>query len=441
MMTALNRVKTTMKTPRRALQFSVYSITLLGGTLGQFVILMTGSSRFAALPAWALAASAGALTLAVRFPIGFGVRHRKRGWLLLRGGAGLLGLSGAVWTGWPGLELIPAAIGGTLLGLWLRQGGQMPARSVRWLAWISLAAVLQGLLWFGLSRLAPAWDGFWMGAAILPALVTGVGPAPPQRPPAAGRQRRTTLPAAVLAGVFGLAAARAELGTPVLVRTGTLSGLADAGALLVLLVVAALGARFLAVRTAWERSGHLAAVGVSLAMLAWLAGRPGTGWALPGLVLLSGNLLGLYWLTTSQRGGGGVWPATMPLAAAVGWLTALMVSSGEWRLLLAGACGILVATVPALIAPERVAEGAALSPPPPWDPDLWFNRARLTQQERRIVRLLLDGYSNQAIIGELYISINTLKTHLRNIYRKTETRNRLELIDQIRRKQEAIASE
>jgi DNA-binding CsgD family transcriptional regulator len=56
---------------------------------------------------------------------------------------------------------------------------------------------------------------------------------------------------------------------------------------------------------------------------------------------------------------------------------------------------------------------------------------RLTPQERRIVGLLVDGYSNQDIIKELYVSINTLKTHLKNIYRKTQTKNRRELVDRL----------
>ncbi|PSR23967.1 MAG: hypothetical protein C7B45_01390 [Sulfobacillus acidophilus] len=57
--------------------------------------------------------------------------------------------------------------------------------------------------------------------------------------------------------------------------------------------------------------------------------------------------------------------------------------------------------------------------------------ACLTPQERRIVGLLIDGYSNQDILKELYVSINTLKTHLKNIYRKTQTKNRRELVDRL----------
>lgn len=63
-------------------------------------------------------------------------------------------------------------------------------------------------------------------------------------------------------------------------------------------------------------------------------------------------------------------------------------------------------------------------------PEEWLARFPLTQQEQRITLMLLQGYSNQEILGELYISINTLKTHLRNIYRKTDTKNRRDLYSQ-----------
>ncbi|OLZ09088.1 helix-turn-helix transcriptional regulator [Sulfobacillus thermosulfidooxidans] len=58
----------------------------------------------------------------------------------------------------------------------------------------------------------------------------------------------------------------------------------------------------------------------------------------------------------------------------------------------------------------------------------WLRQCCLTPQEKKITQLLLEGLSNKEITHELYISINTLKTHLRNIYRKTDTANRRELV-------------
>ncbi len=52
----------------------------------------------------------------------------------------------------------------------------------------------------------------------------------------------------------------------------------------------------------------------------------------------------------------------------------------------------------------------------------------LTNQELRICEALLLGKSHAQIAAELYISPNTLKTHLRNIYHKTSVKNRFELV-------------
>ncbi len=51
----------------------------------------------------------------------------------------------------------------------------------------------------------------------------------------------------------------------------------------------------------------------------------------------------------------------------------------------------------------------------------------LTRQETEIALLLLKGFKDMNICSLLYISQNTLKYHLRNIYRKTGSGNRREL--------------
>lgn len=53
--------------------------------------------------------------------------------------------------------------------------------------------------------------------------------------------------------------------------------------------------------------------------------------------------------------------------------------------------------------------------------------AHLSQRELEVGRLLVSGRSTQEIAAALYISENTVKTHLRNLYRKTRTRSRAEL--------------
>lgn len=42
----------------------------------------------------------------------------------------------------------------------------------------------------------------------------------------------------------------------------------------------------------------------------------------------------------------------------------------------------------------------------------------LTQREREVIQLIVEGYSNEEIGGELHISLGTVKTHVRNILTK-----------------------
>lgn len=56
-------------------------------------------------------------------------------------------------------------------------------------------------------------------------------------------------------------------------------------------------------------------------------------------------------------------------------------------------------------------------------------RFGLTSRETDVALLLLRGFRDASICASLFISRNTLKYHLRNIYRKTETGNRRELRD------------
>lgn len=57
-----------------------------------------------------------------------------------------------------------------------------------------------------------------------------------------------------------------------------------------------------------------------------------------------------------------------------------------------------------------------------------FEELGLTRQECRIALMLLNGGGNGDICGELYITRNTLKFHIRNINRKLGIRSRSELL-------------
>ncbi|MEZ2736197.1 response regulator transcription factor, partial [Aneurinibacillus aneurinilyticus] len=52
---------------------------------------------------------------------------------------------------------------------------------------------------------------------------------------------------------------------------------------------------------------------------------------------------------------------------------------------------------------------------------------RLSRRELEICELVIKGYTNEQIARELWISINTVKKHLRNIYEKLNVANRTSL--------------
>lgn len=55
-----------------------------------------------------------------------------------------------------------------------------------------------------------------------------------------------------------------------------------------------------------------------------------------------------------------------------------------------------------------------------FDLEGFYDKYSLTSREREVADMLLDGHDTSTIADKLSISYNTLKTHLRNIYKKTE---------------------
>ncbi|WP_198525311.1 response regulator transcription factor [Kamptonema formosum] len=87
-----------------------------------------------------------------------------------------------------------------------------------------------------------------------------------------------------------------------------------------------------------------------------------------------------------------------------------------------------------LVAIAAVAEGAAyldpliarkvidrLKPPAPAG-----NFAHLSQRELEVLKLMVEGYSNPEIAARLYLSANTVKTHVRNIMNKLSVDDRVQ---------------
>lgn len=61
--------------------------------------------------------------------------------------------------------------------------------------------------------------------------------------------------------------------------------------------------------------------------------------------------------------------------------------------------------------------------------DILCDKYRITRREKQVIQLLVNGYSYNHISEALTISLSTVKTHIRNIYSKTEVKNKVELIN------------
>ncbi|MEA2180464.1 MAG: LuxR family transcriptional regulator, maltose regulon positive regulatory protein, partial [Solirubrobacteraceae bacterium] len=74
--------------------------------------------------------------------------------------------------------------------------------------------------------------------------------------------------------------------------------------------------------------------------------------------------------------------------------------------------------------------------------DVFDNRARqpsieallepLSTREQAVLSYLPTMLSNQEIASELFVSVNTVKTHLRSIYRKLDVARRRDAVDRAR---------
>jgi LuxR family maltose regulon positive regulatory protein len=56
----------------------------------------------------------------------------------------------------------------------------------------------------------------------------------------------------------------------------------------------------------------------------------------------------------------------------------------------------------------------------------------LTERELEVVRLLAQGYSNQAIAQELIVAVGAVKRHVSNIMGKLQAKSRLDAVARAR---------
>jgi len=52
----------------------------------------------------------------------------------------------------------------------------------------------------------------------------------------------------------------------------------------------------------------------------------------------------------------------------------------------------------------------------------------ISPRERDVLELMVEGFSNQEIADRLFVSLNTVKTHVSNLYQKLEVQRRAQAI-------------
>jgi DNA-binding CsgD family transcriptional regulator len=65
-------------------------------------------------------------------------------------------------------------------------------------------------------------------------------------------------------------------------------------------------------------------------------------------------------------------------------------------------------------------------------PTVFLARYGISARESEIVLMMLQGYSNRLIGEKLFISAATVKNHIYHIYRKTQARNKVQLVNLVR---------
>lgn len=82
------------------------------------------------------------------------------------------------------------------------------------------------------------------------------------------------------------------------------------------------------------------------------------------------------------------------------------------------------AVIPPRIAPELLRRLRAAEPAPAAAAD--GDAVELSEREHEVLRLIVDGRDNAAIAAELFISPNTVKSHVASIFGKLGVENRLQ---------------
>jgi DNA-binding NarL/FixJ family response regulator len=127
-------------------------------------------------------------------------------------------------------------------------------------------------------------------------------------------------------------------------------------------------------------------------------------------------------------------------SSAILMLTVLDDNDSIFRAILAGADGYLLKTTSPtrlLNAIEDVANGGSpMSPTVARQAMNFFRKhvpplpkeSSLTEREKEILQLLIEGCNNEEIAGKLFISIQTVRNHIRHIYEKLHVHSRSQAV-------------
>ncbi len=82
---------------------------------------------------------------------------------------------------------------------------------------------------------------------------------------------------------------------------------------------------------------------------------------------------------------------------------------------------------------EVVMNGLLVELEAPTDNRLPLNSDLLSKREQDVVRLVVDGFSNREIADKLFLSLETIRWYIKEIYSKLDVHSREELIQRFGR--------
>jgi two-component system NarL family response regulator len=113
-------------------------------------------------------------------------------------------------------------------------------------------------------------------------------------------------------------------------------------------------------------------------------------------------------------------------------MSAYDIDEGIYLSLSYGALGYVLKDAPCkeiLAAIRSVSQNCLFVPPPlAMKATRWLSEPRLTWGNREVLRLMAAGYSNKAIAGELGMTVDSVKTHVRVLFAKVKIDSRAQAV-------------